>query len=63
MLLNGNAILTFMRDTPPAEGTIKFMYHPKPLDMCAAYRKSDRTLMFNAKGKNPATLGKFRIRT
>ena len=59
VLLNGKAILTFMRDTPPAEEKIKFMYQPKPLDMSAAYRKSDRTLMFNAKGKNPATLGKF----
>ena len=59
VLLNGKAILTFMRDTPPTEEKVKFMYQPKPLDMSAAYRKSDRTLMFNAKGKNPATLGKL----
>ena len=49
VLLNDKAILTWNQDTPPKDEKVNW----------AAYRKSDRTLMFNAGGKNPSTLGKF----
>ena len=43
------AILTWPQDSPPKDEKTRW----------ASYRKSDRTLFFNANGKNPATLGKF----
>jgi hypothetical protein len=49
VLLDGKAILTWMQDGPPADKKVNW----------ASYRKSDRTLMFNADGKNPGRLGKF----
>ena len=49
LLLDGKAILTWPQDSPPKDEKVNW----------ASYRKSDRTLMFNANGKNPAALGKF----
>jgi hypothetical protein len=49
LLLDGTAILTWMQDGPPKDEKVNW----------AAYRRSDRTLMFNAKGKDPNRLGKF----
>jgi hypothetical protein len=49
VLLDGKAILTWMQDGPPKDKKVNW----------ASYRKSDRTLMFNAGGKNPGQLGKF----
>ena len=49
LLLDGKAILTWTQDGPPRDEKVNW----------AAYRRSDRTLMFNAKGKNPGRLGKF----
>ena len=49
LLLNGKAILTWIQDTPPKDEKVNW----------ASYRRSDRTLMFNANGKNPGQLGKF----
>ena len=45
------AILTWMQDGPPKDEKVNW----------ASYRKSDRTLMFNAGGKNPGRLGQIRI--
>ena len=42
----------FMQDGPPKDEKVNW----------ATYRKSDRTLMFNAGGKNPGQLGQVRIR-
>lgn len=49
VLLDGKAILTWMQDGPPKDEKVRW----------ASYRKSDRTLMFNAGGKNPGALGRF----
>ena len=49
VLLDGKPILTWTQDAPPKDEKVNW----------AAYRKSDRTLMFNANGKNPKQLGKF----
>jgi hypothetical protein len=49
VLLEGQHIVTFMQDGPPKDD----------IPDRAAYRKSDRTLFFNAGGKDPGTLGKF----
>jgi hypothetical protein len=49
LLLDGKAILTWTQDGPPRDEKVNW----------AAYRRSDRTLMFNAKGKDPGRLGKF----
>jgi hypothetical protein len=49
VLLDGKAILTWMQDTPPKDDKLNW----------ASYRKSDRTLMFNAGGKHPDQAGKF----
>ena len=49
VLLDGKPILTWTQDSPPKDEKVNW----------AAYRKSDRTLMFNANGKNPKQLGKF----
>ena len=49
VLLNQAHIVTFMQDSPVKDNAVNR----------AAYRKSDRTLMFNANGKDPAALGTF----
>ena len=49
LLVDGKAILTWPQDSPPKD--------EKP--NWATYRKSDRTLMFNAGGKDPARLGRL----
>ena len=49
LLLDGKPILTWTQDAPPKDEKVNW----------SAYRKSDRTLMFNANGKNPKQLGKF----
>jgi hypothetical protein len=49
VLLDEKPIVTWMKDAPPPDDKVNQ----------AAYRKSDRTLMFNANGKNPAMLGRF----
>jgi hypothetical protein len=49
VLLDGKPIVTWMKDAPPPAEKINQ----------AAYRKADRALMFNANGKDPATLGRF----
>jgi hypothetical protein len=49
VVLNEKAILTFYQDGPPKDEKVNW----------ASYRKSDRTLFFNANGKNPGELGRF----
>ena len=49
VLLDGKAILTWPQDGPPKDEKVNW----------ASYRRSDRTLMFNANGRNPAQLGRF----
>jgi hypothetical protein len=49
VLLNDKHIVTFMTNAPPDDAKINR----------ATYRAADRTLMFNANGKNPASLGTF----
>ena len=49
VILDGKGILTFNEDGPPKDDKPKW----------ATYRKADRTLMFNAAGKDPAALGTF----
>lgn len=49
LLRDGKAILTWPQDGPPKDDKVNR----------AAYRKSDRTLFYNAKGKNPGQLGRF----
>jgi hypothetical protein len=49
VILNEKPLLTRVKDTPPPDG--------KPL--WVTYRKADRTLMFNANGKDPSSLGKL----
>ena len=49
VVLEEKAILTFYEDGPPKDEKVNW----------ATYRKADRTLMFNANGKNPAGLGQF----
>jgi hypothetical protein len=49
ILLDGKPILTWLQDTPPKDEKVNW----------AAYRKSDRTLWFNANGKNPGLLGRM----
>jgi hypothetical protein len=47
LIANGKGIVTLMQDGPPKDEQLNW----------AAYRKSDRTLMWNTDGKDPATLG------
>jgi hypothetical protein len=47
VLVNPDHVVTYMQDTPVKDD----------MPIHAAYRKSDRTLMFNANGKDPSTLG------
>ena len=49
VLVNQDSIVTYMQDTPVKDDMTNH----------AAYRKSDRTLMFNANGKDPSALGTF----
>src|ERR1017187_5769976 len=49
VILNDKGILTFNEDGPPKDDKLNW----------ATYRKADHTLMFNAAGKDPASLGKF----
>ena len=49
VVLDEKAILTFYQDAPPKDEKVNW----------ATYRKADRTLMFNANGKNPGALGRF----
>ena len=51
VLLDGKPILTWPQDTPPKDEKLNW----------AAYRRSDRTLWFNANGKNPGQLGRFEV--
>jgi hypothetical protein len=48
-LLSDKPLITFMQDAPPKDDKPNW----------GAYRKSDRTLMFNSGGKDPAALGKW----
>jgi hypothetical protein len=49
VLLDGKPIVTWTKNAPPADDKVNQ----------ATYRKADRTLMFNANGKDPATQGRF----
>jgi hypothetical protein len=49
LILNGKALNTHAKGTPP----------PDDKQLWVTYRKSDKTLMFNSNGKDPATLGKL----
>jgi len=49
VLLDGKAILTWPQDGPPKDEKVNW----------ASYRRSERTLMFNANGRNPGQLGQF----
>ncbi len=49
VLVNQERVVTYMQDAPVKDD----------MAIHAAYRKSDHTLMFNANGKDPATLGTF----
>jgi hypothetical protein len=49
VLLDGKPILTWPQDAPPKDEKVNW----------ASYRKGDRTLFYNANGKNPGPLGRF----
>jgi hypothetical protein len=49
VVLNDKAVGTLKQDAPPKDDQVTV----------ASYRKSDRTLMFNANGKDPSALGQF----
>jgi hypothetical protein len=50
IVLNDKGVNTVHRDTPPRDDKTNW----------ACYRNSDKTVMFNANGKDPATLGEFK---
>lgn len=51
VVLNGKAMVTEHQDKPPLDSDLDW----------ATYRASDRTLMINADGKNPAEAGKLKL--